>query len=294
MEIIHGFKVFDENWQCRGKQYRCPGKFEEDVQPVPCQSGMHFCKRAVDCFGYYSFESVGHMAEVVAYGEVAEEDDKCCTNKLEIIREIPWSEVLEIVNTGSRNSGHYNSGNHNSGYCNSGNRNGGYCNSGHYNSGNRNGGYCNSGNYNSGDYNSGDYNSGDWNGGNHNSGDWNSGDYSNGCFNTEASPIYLFNHPSTWTYKDWLTSHARHILSTMPAERRLVWIALDDMTAGEMAAHPSAKTTGGYLKIANPEESRQTWWNDLSEKEQQTIMGIPNFDRTIFLKITGIDVDEKG
>jgi hypothetical protein len=76
---------------------------------------MHFCKKAVDCFNYYFFDSKNKVAEVIAYGDVVEEGDKCCTNKLKIIREIPWSELLTIVNTGDYNSGHYNSGNCNSG-----------------------------------------------------------------------------------------------------------------------------------------------------------------------------------
>lgn len=123
-EIIKGFKVFNPDWTCspngNTKQYTCPGKFEEDVTPVRCGQGMHFCKVAADCFNYYSFNPDNHVAEVAAYGEVVEEGDKCATNKLEIIREIPWAELLEMVNTGKGcaglcNSGDWNSGNRNSG-----------------------------------------------------------------------------------------------------------------------------------------------------------------------------------
>lgn len=54
---IRGFKVFNHDWTCRDKQYTCPGVFEEDVTPSVCNLGMHFCKRASDCFNYYSFNS---------------------------------------------------------------------------------------------------------------------------------------------------------------------------------------------------------------------------------------------
>ena len=180
-EIIKGFKVFNPDWTCspngNTKQYTCPGKFEEDVTPIRCGQGMHFCKVAADCFNYYSFNPDNHVAEVAAYGEVVEEGDKCATNKLEIIREIPWAELLEMVNTGKGCAG----------LCNSGNRN-----SGDWNSGD-----CNSGDWNSGDCNSGNRNSGDWN-----SGDWNNTNFSNGCFNTVEPTIHLFNKPSSWTYRD--------------------------------------------------------------------------------------------
>ena len=192
-EIIKGFKVFNPDWTCspngNTKQYTCPGKFEEDVTPVRCGQGMHFCKVAADCFNYYDFNPDNHVAEVAAYGTVVEEGNKCATNKLEIIREIPWAELLEMVNTGKGcaglcnsgdwNSGDWNSGNRNSGDWNSGNRNSGDWNSGDWNSGNRN-----SGNRNSGNRNSGDWNSGDWNSGNRNSGDWNSGNRNSGNRNS--------------------------------------------------------------------------------------------------------------
>lgn len=59
---------------------------------------MHFCQIAADCFDYYSFDSNNKVAEVIAYGEVRTDGNKSCTDKLEIVREIPWNEVLRIVN----------------------------------------------------------------------------------------------------------------------------------------------------------------------------------------------------
>lgn len=102
--MVKGYKVFNHDWTCnvRGnvKQYACPGKFEEDVQPIVCKSGMHFCKKAVDCFNYHVFDPSKKVAEVIAYGKISEFDDKCCTDKLEIVREISWEELLMMVNMG--------------------------------------------------------------------------------------------------------------------------------------------------------------------------------------------------
>ena len=303
-EIIKGFKVFNPDWTCspngNTKQYTCPGKFEEDVTPIRCGQGMHFCKVAADCFNYYSFNPDNHVAEVAAYGEVVEEGDKCATNKLEIIREIPWAELLEMVNTGKGcaglcnsgnrnsgdwNSGDWNSGNRNSGDCNSGNRNSGDCNSG-----NRNSGDCNSGDCNSGNRNSGDWNSGDWNSGDCNSGDWNNTNFSNGCFNTVEPTIHLFNKPSSWTYRDWLNSEARYLMNQIQGDI-LEWVYLSDMTDEEKAEHPEAETTGGYLKELDNSECAVIWWRSLNQRQKNVIMAIPNFDKAIFKEITGIDVD---
>ena len=132
-KIVKGYKVFNSDWTCRGKQYSCPGKFEEDVTPSACNQGMHFCKKAADCFNYYKFNPENKVAEVAAYGTVVEYGDKCCTDKLEIIREILWQELLEIVNIGKGCTGLCNSGHYNSGDCNSGDWNSGLCNSGCFN-----------------------------------------------------------------------------------------------------------------------------------------------------------------
>ena len=298
--VVKGFKVFNPDWTCspngNTKQYTCPGKFEEDITPIRCGRGMHFCKKAADCFNYYNFNPENKVAEVIAYGDIAEEGDKCCTNKLEIVREIPWAELLEIVNMGKGCTGLCNSGNRNSGDRNSGDRNSGDWNSGDRNSGDCNSGDWNSGDCNSGDWNSGNRNSGDWNSGNRNSGDRNSGDwnkcsFSNGCFNTTSPKIYLFNKPSEWTYEDWLNSEARYLLNQIPGDV-LEYIWLSDMTDEEKAAHPEAETTGGYLKILDNSECAVIWWRGLSDRQKAIITAIPNFDKAIFKEITGIDIDE--
>lgn len=130
--VVKGFKVFTPDWTCKDKQYGCPGRFEEDVTPSICNKGMHFCKKAADCFNYYSFDPNNKVAEVIAYGEVSEEGDKCATNKLEVVREIPWPELLEIVNMGKGCTGLCNSGD-----CNSGNRNSGDWNKTNFSKGNQ-------------------------------------------------------------------------------------------------------------------------------------------------------------
>ena len=128
-KFVRGYKVFNEDWTCspggNTKQYTCPGKFEEDITPVRCGHGMHFCRKASDCFNYYAFDPKNKVAEVIAYGDIVESGDKCCTNKLEIVREIPWQELLTIVNTGKDctglcNTGDWNTGDWNKSSCNTG------------------------------------------------------------------------------------------------------------------------------------------------------------------------------
>lgn len=105
MNEVRGFKVFNPDWTCRGFQYEVGKIFEEDVEPSCCDRGFHFCENAADCFNYYSFNPDNKVAEVIAYGDIVREGDKCCTNKIKIVREIPWQELLTIVNTGTPGTG---------------------------------------------------------------------------------------------------------------------------------------------------------------------------------------------
>ena len=183
--VVKGYKVFDLDWTCdptciNAKQYTCPGRFEEDLEPIITKQGMHFCKTLTFCFNYYEFDPAKKVAEVAAYGDISEDGNLVCTNKLEIIRELSWYEVLDLVNegkycTGFNNSGDCNTGHHNKGSYNSGNDNSGNWNVGDGNRGYGNTGCKNAGNWNTGSYNSGNSNTGDGNVGENNSGDENSG-----------------------------------------------------------------------------------------------------------------------
>ena len=298
-KMVKGFKVFNLDWTCTPgnnfKQYTCPGTFEEDVNVKVYSRGMHFCKNLVDCFKYQSFDPENKVAEVIAHGEIDERDNRCCTNKLEIVREIPWSEVLERVNQGKGCTGNRNTGNHNAGNCNTGNHNTGSCNAGNCNTGNHNTGSCNTSDWNTGNRNTGDWNAGNYNTGSCNTGDWNAGDwnyssFNSGCFNTSEHKILMFDEPSDWTYRDWLNSKAYWILFGMPKDVT-TWVYACDMTDEEKAAHPEHVTTGGYLKKLDERNVAQDYWNSLSENQKQVILSLPNFDKEKFYQCTGIRVD---
>lgn len=169
---VKGYKVFNSDWTCHNFQYQVGQTYEMEDLVIPCERGFHFCKRVIDCFNHYEFNPENKVAEVIAHGTVKEENDKCCTDKIEIVREISWQEVLTIVNIGKGCTGYRNTG----------------------------------------DCNTGDCNTGNWNTGNWNAGDWNITSFSVGCFNTEQPKIYMFNKPSDWTLQDWFYSRARDLL----------------------------------------------------------------------------------
>ena len=280
---MKGYKVFDKDWTCREFQYEVGKTYEMKEDPVCCERGFHFCGKLIDCFGHYDFNSENKVAEIEALGTIDDNGnkEKYCTNKIKIVRELSWHEVLDLVNTGKDNTGRGNAGNRNAGNENTGN-----CNTGNWNAGNWNAGNRNAGNENTGNCNTGNENTGNWN-----TGDWNSTDFSTGCFNTKEEKIRLFNKRSKWTYRDWRCSLARDLMCDCP-HTKTVWINEKYMTDSEKEENPTWECTGGYLKIIEAtNEDKQKWWDNLDDEDREEVMSLPNFDKDIFKEITGIEVN---
>ena len=255
METIKGYKVFNPDWTCRGFQYRVGETFVHNGNIKMCRKGFHFCRKASDCFNYYNFNPENRVAEVTAYGTVAEEGDKCCTDKLEIIREISWQELLEIVNMGKGCTGLRNTGNRNSGNWNTGNRN------------------------------SGDCNTGDWN-----TGSWNSTNFSTGFFNSIEQPVYIFNKPTDKFGDEIINMEGMRILRSQ--FKNSWWVYSENMSDEEKKTHPEHETVGGYLKTVDFKTACKLMWDKLNNDEKSAVMQLPNFDAEVFENITGINVNE--
>ena len=250
---MKGYKVFNPDWTCRGFQYEVGKIYKHDGKLSICNKGFHFCRKASDCFSYYAFDSKNKVAEVEALGLVESDNTKSVTNEIHIIREIPWNELLNIVNEGKDCTG----------LCNSGNRN--------------------SGNWNSGDCNSGNCNLGNWN-----SGDWNSGNCNSGFFNTITPSLLLFNKPTNLTREEVLQIKGVQVLNWNYENNW--WIYSCNMSESEKKQHPEHETLGGYLKTVDYKTACKMMWKKLNDEEKQAVKDIPNFDAAVFEEITGIKV----
>ena len=313
---IKGFKVFNSDWTCRGFQYKVGETFIHNGNIEMCGAGFHFCQKASDCFNYYNFNSQNKVAEVEALGLVETQEDKSVTDKIKIIRQIEWSELLTIVNdgknctglgnTGDWNTGDWNTGSRNTGDWNTGSRNTGSRNTGDWNTGSRNTGDCNTGDWNTGDCNTGSRNTGsrntgsrntgDWNTGSRNTGDWNTGDwnstnYSTGFFNSVEQNIFLFNKPTSMSRDEIHSLKGIQILNWN--FENSWWIYSVNMSDDEKKSNPKYETTGGYLKTVDFKTACKMMWENLSENERQEVMKLPNFDSNIFYEITGIIISKQ-
>ena len=136
-QTVRGYKVFNPDFTCRGHKFEVGKTYTHNGEIKICNSGFHFCTKASHCFSYYDFNSDNIVCEVEAIGktETHDEDSKVCTDKITIIRQLSWQEVLTVSNDGKNNTGHSNTGDRNTGDSNTGDRNTGYSNTGDRNTG---------------------------------------------------------------------------------------------------------------------------------------------------------------
>ena len=86
---MKGYKGFDENLQCRGKQFVVGETFEEPKAKL-CECGLHFCEYPLDVFHYYTPEN-GRFCEIEANhvtDEAESGDSKRVCKKLTVKAEI--------------------------------------------------------------------------------------------------------------------------------------------------------------------------------------------------------------
>lgn len=314
-----GFKVNNNNQLfCRDMFFEVGKTYEIKGEPIICKRGFHFCWNLNHVDNYYDLRN-SVICEVEPLGDIVADAivEKCCTNKIKILRMLTKEEVWRISNMGQCNTGYCNMGNHNIGdwnigHCNIGNHNiGGYnrgwhnvgnYNTGDYNAGNCNIGNCNTGDYNTGVYNTGSHNRGNWNAGYHNTGDYNTGnyntgdyntgdyntgDYNAGFFNIKTNRCFIFDKLSNMTYREFINS--KYYKALISSSFSLTeWV---HYTPEEKANDKAKELIGGYLKKRTFEQAAKIWWGNMSEKNKKIIMQIPNFDAKKFKKITGIDVE---
>jgi hypothetical protein len=306
--FMKGYKVFNPDWTCRGQKYSVSETYYLDKNINLYESGFHFCKNLIDCFNHYECVPENRYAEIEAVGKIMQDRKVMVTDSIKIIREIPFSEVVEMVNPGEKNIGYSNTGignrgNSNTGNWNVGNKNTGSMNKGESNIGDANIGVMNSGEGNFGDGNTGNNNLGDLNSSSHNSGNANSGianngsfnsgdcnstDFSNGIFNSSSPKMFMFNKVSGWSIEEWRKSRPYELIKKHFALTEFV--ESYSLTDEEKVSNPEHAIIGGIVRRYSYQEAWRKFWEKLDDEERYTFLNLPGFDKAVFKEITGFTV----
>ena len=287
MKKIKAYKVFNSDFKCKEYQFEV-GKEYQEKDAIACQIGFHACIDINDCWNYYSFDSNNRVAIVELWGKVDDsKKDKTCATHIKIVKELTWSEVLDICNTGSRNAGYGNAGSRNAGSKNAGTWNAGSRNAGSENAGYGNAGSKNAGSWNAGSRNAGTWNAGYGNAGSENAGSWNAADNTVGYFNSKTpQTIKVFNKKCK--KEVWKNANKPDFIYDIQLNEWIYWSA---MTNEEKELNKDAYVCRGYLKTHEYKEAWQNAYNKASKEDIELLKALPNFDSEVFEEITGIKVD---
>ncbi len=97
---MKGYKLIPPDWRCEGRNYSVGKTFWKKKESADVREGLLFCEEMRYCLRGRRLTPDTHMCEVEAIGDIYPspyDDPVYYTNKLRIIREIPFRELIENI-----------------------------------------------------------------------------------------------------------------------------------------------------------------------------------------------------
>jgi antitoxin component YwqK of YwqJK toxin-antitoxin module len=99
---MRGYKIFEADYTCRGYKYSLDDWNVYSGEVKMCNSGFHYCQRALDCLLYYDYAPNNTYAIVESKYESMLNDKVVC-KELKIVKTLTYSEFGELL-TGDVNT----------------------------------------------------------------------------------------------------------------------------------------------------------------------------------------------
>ena len=97
--VIKSYKGFDNDFCCRGFQYKVGKEYEIKGEIKCCERGFHACESPMEVFDYYDMFN-SRFAEVEQSGQIDKEDDnkstKICSSRIKIKAELKLADIINI------------------------------------------------------------------------------------------------------------------------------------------------------------------------------------------------------
>ena len=84
------------NFKCRNQEYKVGKTYTSDRMEI-CKHGFHFCQKMEDVLNYYNSSLDFILLEVEILGKVVTGGDKSVTDKLKVLRVIPFEEYTDTM-----------------------------------------------------------------------------------------------------------------------------------------------------------------------------------------------------
>ena len=95
---MRGYKALNEDMSTKYGDmiYELNKVYEIEGELIMCRNGYHFCTKLINVFTYYPSDSRVFEIDTLD-GEIIEKDDKYCTNKIKIIKEVSEEEINKYI-----------------------------------------------------------------------------------------------------------------------------------------------------------------------------------------------------
>jgi YD repeat-containing protein len=84
------------NFKCLNQEYKVGKTYTSDRMKI-CAFGFHFCQKMEEVLNYYDPSSDFILLEVEILGKIETKDDKSVTDKLKVLRVIPFEEYTDTM-----------------------------------------------------------------------------------------------------------------------------------------------------------------------------------------------------
>jgi hypothetical protein len=107
MKMKIGYKA-TRNLKCETLTYEVGKTYEIDNISM-CSHGFHYCPKLIDTLKYYDVSTDLVFIEIEDLGSESEcENDKVVTNKIKVLRIVPYEEIDFVKFDGNKNIIYYN------------------------------------------------------------------------------------------------------------------------------------------------------------------------------------------
>ncbi len=94
---MKAYKVFENDWTCKGFKYEIGKTYKIEGNLEMCNNGFHACKELHNCFKFYPLVPWQKFAEVELSGKVLGENEEKCAEKITIVKEIQFGEIANLI-----------------------------------------------------------------------------------------------------------------------------------------------------------------------------------------------------
>ena len=97
MKIIKGFKVTNQDLECRNQKFELNEKYSAYGEINVGENGFHFVENLAHCFSYYTFDPNNRIFQIEASGVIEKKHGHTAAENIILVKELSWEGALQTL-----------------------------------------------------------------------------------------------------------------------------------------------------------------------------------------------------